>query len=480
MLGQFPTPYPDELLYSVFARYYVRSGYSNYIFAAEDLFQQRNVRPIFEYFPAIKEDVLLLLTKDMLFNEVVLRHTMYPYHCRFLPQERKELAFDSLITMDNNYHDLILLPKRKTTPTMRYCPLCSNEDRIKYGETYWHRIHQIWELKICPIHHCNLINTAYKLSGKTSPDLISAEIVVTYNEKGTLCEDEKLCALADYVKEIFEFPMVLDKACSVAKVLQRKIDNTEYRSPRGEVCRITLLYNDFAEYYKGIIDDIPNQWKIHKLLIGQRFDFWEIVLLAFFLGIESSDLQEESKTNKFQYEVFDNQIAELHSEGLSYPQIANKMGLSLNTIKNAAYIKAKKAKPRKRRGGKPGRRPLDWESLDREMLPRVKETIAELKNSEKPQRITVGRVARIVGLKSKQIDKLSLCLDEIQRNCQTQEQFWAEKVLCAWTVLQHQEKVITIKQIRLQTNMSTEQIRRALPELKKINRAVYEELIKMM
>ena len=257
MLGQFPTPYPDELLYSVFARFYVRSGYSNYIFAAEDLFQNRHVRPIFEYFPAIKEDVLLLLSKDMLFNEVVLRHTMYPYNCRFLPQERKYAAMQSLVSMDGNYHDAVLLPKRKDIPTMRYCPLCSNEDRNKYGETYWHRIHQIWELKICPIHHCNLINTAYRLSGKTSPDLISAEIVVTFNEKGTLCEDEKLCALADYVKEIFEFPMVLDKACSVVQALQRKTVNTEYRSPRGEVCRITLLYTINEQILQSVV-------KMHK------------------------------------------------------------------------------------------------------------------------------------------------------------------------------------------------------------------------
>ena len=53
MIGVFPEPYPDELLYSVFARYYVRSGYRNYIFVAEDLFLNRSVRPNFEYFPAL-------------------------------------------------------------------------------------------------------------------------------------------------------------------------------------------------------------------------------------------------------------------------------------------------------------------------------------------------------------------------------------------------------------------------------------------
>jgi hypothetical protein len=98
----------------------------------------------------------------------------------------------------------------------------------------------------CTLFSGSLINTAFTLSGKISPDLIPAEIVVTDNKKGNLCEDKRLCALSDYVNEIFEFPIVLNKACSVAQVLQRKTDNTEYRSPRGAVCRITDLYKDFT------------------------------------------------------------------------------------------------------------------------------------------------------------------------------------------------------------------------------------------
>ena len=80
------------------------------------------------------------------------------------------------------------------------------------------------------------------------------------------------------------------------------------------------------------------------------------------------------------------------------------MNTSVDVIKNAAYINKRRLKPRARKGNKPGRRPIDWESLDREILPKVVETIDELKSSEKPQRITIGGVARCVGLKSKQID----------------------------------------------------------------------------
>ena len=297
MLGIFPEPYKDELIYSVMARYYVRSGYAKYVFVAEDLFVKRSVRPSFEYLSALSDEVVDQLTKNQSLIDVLVGHTMFPYHCRFLPLDRRKTALQSIIRMDKNYHNLILFPKRRTIPTMRYCPLCVANDRDTYGETYWHRLHQIIELSVCPVHHCYLVDTKYKLSGKLPPDLIPAEIVIPFSEDITQCENERLLAFAEYVRKIFCMPIKMDDSISVAAVLKKKTENTKHRSPRGEVCRISSLYNDFAEYYKGIIDDIPDQWKVHKLLVGQRFDFWDIVLLAFFLGIESSELHEESDTD---------------------------------------------------------------------------------------------------------------------------------------------------------------------------------------
>lgn len=480
MLGLFPSLYPDELLYSVLARYYVRSGYSNYVFAAEELFKKRSVRPDFEYLPALSDEVISHLTKNKSVSDILLSHTMFPYHCRFLPTDRKQAALESLIKMNSNYHDVVLYSKSKQSKTMRYCPECAKQDRQQYGETYWHRLHQIKELSICPLHHCYLVDTSFIISGKVSPNLIPTEMVIPLSESIILCENEKILSLADYIKEIFQMPIKMKEDLSVACVIKNCLENSKYRSPRGAVCRITHLYSDFESRYKNIIENVPKQWKIHKVITGQRFDFWDITLLSFFLGIKISDFQKITTLEKTQQEMFDEKIQYLRQEGYSYPKIAELMGYSVDTIKNAAYSKSKQTKPRKGRGGKPGRRPLDWESLDREMLPKVKEVIEKLRISKKPQRITVGGVARLVGLKSKRIDKLSLCKAEIERNYQTQEQHWARKVLWAWGVLQKKGKVITIKQIRLQTNMNAEQIKRALPNLLSINRDVYDGLIKMM
>ena len=44
MISYFPAAYPDELLYSQLARYYTKSGYMAYTYAAEELYVSKIVR----------------------------------------------------------------------------------------------------------------------------------------------------------------------------------------------------------------------------------------------------------------------------------------------------------------------------------------------------------------------------------------------------------------------------------------------------
>ena len=55
MIAYFPSFYPDELLYSLFARYYIKSGYMAYIYAAEDLYFSRTTRPDIEFINELKK-----------------------------------------------------------------------------------------------------------------------------------------------------------------------------------------------------------------------------------------------------------------------------------------------------------------------------------------------------------------------------------------------------------------------------------------
>lgn len=74
MIAPFPEFYPDELVYSVLARYYTQSGYMRYTFAAEDLFQAKTVRPDPNFVNLYTSYTLEMLTRKMSMEDVILKH----------------------------------------------------------------------------------------------------------------------------------------------------------------------------------------------------------------------------------------------------------------------------------------------------------------------------------------------------------------------------------------------------------------------
>ena len=85
MSAYFPTAYPDELLYSQLARYYTKSGYMAYTFAAEDLFVSETVRPDMDFINSYTPAAVQAITRNISMEHVVEKHTMFPCYGRFLP-----------------------------------------------------------------------------------------------------------------------------------------------------------------------------------------------------------------------------------------------------------------------------------------------------------------------------------------------------------------------------------------------------------
>ena len=64
MISYFPTAYPDELLYSQLARYYTKSEYMAYTYAAEELYISKIVRPDMESVNVFTPDALRMITRN--------------------------------------------------------------------------------------------------------------------------------------------------------------------------------------------------------------------------------------------------------------------------------------------------------------------------------------------------------------------------------------------------------------------------------
>lgn len=474
MTMYFPEIYPDELVYSWLARYFIKTGYVRYAFVAEELFQKKTVRPDIEFVNQYTAPALQAITEKIPMQRIIEQHTMFPYYGRFLQKERRNQAFTALMQTEGNYHNLLPMPKRKgnTERYLRYCPVCVERDREQHGETYWHRIHQLQGVNICPIHKCYLINSAVRISGKTSPTLVAAEICTPENNNDiVICQNHIECKTAAYVTEVFQSELDLNCDITVGNFLHSRMENTPYRSVRGQQRNISLLHAEFQEYYKNLPDNsISELWQIQKVLTDDRVNLYEICLLAMFLNIPVENLVKMELHEQTQEQRFDEQIYLLHEQGLKYPAIAKRLGASYDTVKAIGEQRYKKYHKTPHKALKCGTKAYNWQQIDKDTLPLVRDAIKKLQGNEKnrPKKVTVFAIEKLLHLPSKRITSyLPKCKAEIEKHYETQEEYWAREVVWAVKCILREGNTLNWKHIRNLTNMRKRDLMKCVPYLPK-------------
>lgn len=451
MIDFLPPIYPDELVYSWIARWYVRSGYSAYSDVIGLFFEKRTVRPDIEFVNKLKNDALAAVSAVTSIEELILKHTMFPHYGRFLLPERLRRAWDAMRRMDGDPHNLLAIPTRKNgTRYLRYCPCCVDEDREKYGETYWHRSHQLVGVDVCPYHGSYLLNTSVIIAGKVSPRLYVADMECPDAEP-IFCSNTLQVQVARYVQAVMQQPITFDHQKKVGAFLHSKMEWGPYVSARGEQRNMRLLLSDICDYYGPLA---PENWKTEKALNGYYFQPLEVCLLAVFLGVSPQALCQMELPEKSQPEIIDEKIKELHAQGLKSPAIARQLGLSTDAVKRiiGGY---KSCNYYRQRGGRPGRRAEDWERMDTELLPMVKAAIDELHGdgTERPRRVNVTAVQKLLELPDKTLDHLPNCRELVLKHQESQAEYWAREMVWAYERLLCQGGEITYTHLRSLTNM---------------------------
>jgi hypothetical protein len=180
MLEYFPDPYSDELLYSIWARYSDNVRYTNKSEVLQELFGTTNV-PATVDLPSHLGYFVANLPYDHTYtiDYFIDHHTLLPFYGAFRSKDyytriREQMISDSGQALHRRAGVAtfsILLPK-----WLRYCPRCVQMDRETVGESYWHRLHQVPGVEICPIHRTWLENSAVRArNALISPEFISAE-----------------------------------------------------------------------------------------------------------------------------------------------------------------------------------------------------------------------------------------------------------------------------------------------------------------
>jgi hypothetical protein len=180
MIGCFPDPYPDELLYSVCARYHTRMMYfSSGYKTIQELFG--NTSGVTIDLPTRLEYLTTALPPGHRYtvDYLIDRHTLLPFYSPFLTVERVERIRSDMRGDDGSaIHKIAgITPSNIRMPDkLRYCSFCVESDKKEYDEFYWHRLHQLPGVEVCPVHEVFLEESSVYMRNRVNAQvLISAE-----------------------------------------------------------------------------------------------------------------------------------------------------------------------------------------------------------------------------------------------------------------------------------------------------------------
>ncbi len=249
MIVYLPVIYPDELVYSWFCRYYVHSGCFFHKVVLQELYCKRSDNPSKEFIGNLNPTVREQIDKIVSLDKLVLDHTMYLQYARFIPLEQKKKALYCLGHDSCDIHHLFpVLPREEGERYLRFCPLCVKEDREIYGETYWHRKHQIRNMRICPKHKCILMESSVPAKSEQSFTFCPAENY-TYNSDVVFENDLLMIRFAQYLDSIFSAPIDFNNDISINSILYDGMSRTKYLKPSGRSRYTKMLADDMKEFW---------------------------------------------------------------------------------------------------------------------------------------------------------------------------------------------------------------------------------------
>jgi hypothetical protein len=164
--SRLPTPYPDELLYSVIAR----SAYRNAHWSPKGLmgavFGARAVLAC----PDLPSRLGLLNGTageqwQLSASEIALRYTLVGYYTHYLGVSEREKYLRLMAEKSAHLHLRLGICSAGVRAPSKFflCPVCTELDIRQHGETYWRRSHQLPGVLVCPVHAVSLIETAVPL-----------------------------------------------------------------------------------------------------------------------------------------------------------------------------------------------------------------------------------------------------------------------------------------------------------------------------
>ena len=190
MLVYFPQLYPDELLYSVFARYHQHRGSISPTQTSLELFGTSSAIASLN-FPCHLGVLSSQLPDRPQYapERLIAEHTLLPYLLAYARPEHHDRVVANIIHGSTDGLALLLgivASQVKQVDQLRFCPACQREMVAQYGESYWCRTHQLPSVLLCPKHNEPLRLSHVILSHQNRHAYLTASVLTCPNTAPTL------------------------------------------------------------------------------------------------------------------------------------------------------------------------------------------------------------------------------------------------------------------------------------------------------
>lgn len=440
MIAYLPELYEDELVYSWFSRYYIHSGCITHKMALDDILLKRHHNPSKEFIGHLNPSAHKKIQEIMSMEDLVLNHTMFPQYARFLPlAEKKKALYHLGYDFCDPHHLFAILPRAENDAFLKYCPICSKEDMERFGETYWHRKHQIRNMQTCYKHSCMLEISNVSAKSEQCFSFCSAE----HHIKETIPKSAptELQKFSEFMAKIFDSPIDFENDIPISSILHYGLIGTKYMSKKGTTKYTKKLAEDLQAYYTNLeISEIASISQIQRHWFNTRFDFSVVTQIAFLTGISVKDITLPSLT-----------IEQVKNEQKTHYMI--------------------------------GKQPIDWNTLDKEIAPKL-EVFAKgiydgsASDIDRPERVSERLIYREFELQAHKLENMPLCQEIMQKYYEPYEECYARKIIWAYNKLKAENKSFYWTDIRKLSGVKKTNMDKVIPYLSKhTNKEIVNKII---
>lgn len=271
---------PNESFYSYLSRLYVHSGIVNHIEFRKMVFKRSNEYLDYNFVNVLSDEFMKEINEKIGFENIMLNHTLFKYYVRFLPKDKKLLAWGKALENCNCLDDYLNLPKFRGNNKLRYCSECVKEDRIKYGEAYFHIEHNIQNINYCSKHCCKLKNTNIEITKSKERNLIPLELVVEDLSTEYIDKDDINIKVVKYnVKSLLD-NIDINSDDNIGDDLSRSLDKKYYRDKYRKNCEKIL--EDLRVFYKDLDYNDLSKDRISWIYRNIFINTYDINLLIIF------------------------------------------------------------------------------------------------------------------------------------------------------------------------------------------------------